>query len=357
MNGELKKMSSIRHVVNLDSPEIAVREDSSPAAMANEFRQGAARRVSDADLLEALLNYRAEPDSVVADMVLRMLVFSCIRYAVAGFVRRAPDLAAYRDDLVQMVWQRLLSQENRHGKLLTDYEPGDAVEQGRTCGVYAWLWRNVNFAVGDQFRELERAYLVHDGKRIPLETPLELEPDEEAMSEDARRPMSRELGVSETPLRDSCLRVQRLVPWLATMADEMVGQELALTKMGESYLVCFEQAHKEYWLAYLALSEAASTIRPANLSKPEFYDLAEIDLAKKLGTSKGTLQRRTDEAYAYILSHKLFSEKLDLMIPNRLRTADVNEDLLRAKMRAALWGPGGKVKFRELVHTWLSTHY
>lgn len=103
--------------------------------------------------------------------------------------------------------------------------------------------------------------------------------------------------------------------------------------------------------------EASATTKKSDLSNLGFNELSEADLSEELGTSRATIQRHTDEAYAYMLQHQDFPNNLDLMIPNRVHGEGVSDQALRAGMLASLHSPKGKVMFRELVPVWLKTHY
>lgn len=341
-----------------DAQETPLGEGHLTAAMANEYGRGAARRVSDMDLLKALMDYRAEPENELLRTILWMVLHSSIQYAVNGHIYRKPVLKPCEDDLVQMTWVRLLRQEKKTGQLLADYKPGEGVtKKDETCSVYAWVWKNVSYAVLDQFRILNEARDAGCQFEISLS---EFEPDEESMSEDVQmRRTPQELQISETPLRASFLRVTTLTPWLVTLASDMVGKQLTLTlKNGTAQRISFDRSHKDIWLHWLALKEASATTEKSDdLSNLDFNELSEAELSVELGISRATIQRHSDEAYAFMLQHKDFPKNLDLMIPNRVRGEGVSDQALRAGMLASLHSPKGKVMFRELVQVWLKTHY
>ncbi len=180
-----------------------------------------------------------------------------------------------------------------------------------------------------------------------IETPIASPEDEEADAFSSAVPHG--LRWSETPLRQSVLRINSLARKLDALASDMVGK--TWSGVDESGAVISRGPltvnHQRIWRAWLGLSH------------PDLIDLAEEDLAHALGLSKATVTRDTSAAFAYMLQHPDLNALLVLMEPNRFQSsaaADKHLDLKLAELKTALREPNGKSFFRKCVHQWLGEH-
>jgi hypothetical protein len=143
-----------------------------------------------------------------------------------------------------------------------------------------------------------------------------------------------------------------------TLAHEMVGQRLTLTlPNGDTQNVKFDHSHQDIWLQWLALQPVEGNYSALELNEWSKAELSEAELADTIGISKATIQRKTTEAYAFMLQHPEFPKYLELMVPNRVRGNGVADEDVYTLMASRLQDPDGKVQFRELVQCWVKMHY
>ncbi len=313
----------------------------------DQYHDPGSSRPTDAQLLAALLNYREDPGNAVLRISFALLLRAAVLFAVRGLCYRMPELRPQQDELAQAAMVRLLEQEEKHGMLLAGFDPAmkdPATGQGGKS-VYSWVWQNCHFAALDWLKA-SHAGAAAGRQHIPL---AEFEEDADDVHDTGPRETPAALQLSETPLRASMLRIRTLTPWLNQLADEMVGQPLVLPLAdGRTRTIELDLNHRRAWLGWLALDNS------------RLVDVSEQVLADELGVAKTTIQRETDQAYAFMLAHPDFSHRLDLMVPNSVRGFGVSDADLRTALFKALnarktpEAPGGKVVFRGLVHAWVN---
>ena len=324
-----------------------------------------AHRPPDDVLLAALLAYREAPDDALTRAALLIQIYAAAQFAIHGIASRQPLLSPFVDEMQEKIWRGLMREER--GKQMNAVTEGDAASDSDVCddgdsavhafgqlledydatqlkrSVYAWIWQRCKWVAND----------VRVSRHVALG---EIEGDDADSGASVRLTLS-ELKTSDTPLITSAIRVHKLIPWLESIAGEMVGQtlEVKAKKGGAPQRVTFDRSHQDIWLAWLGLEVPQS--RKTDDSDGDRYEVSEAALAKELGISKKRVQDRTDESYAYMLQHEKFLKYAWLMIPNRLSGAGGNEDQLYKALLVSLNSPKGKVNFRTLVHAWRAAHY
>lgn len=329
--------------------------------------QPVAGRPDELEFLHLLLAHRVAPDNQLRTKMLAKRIDQAIRFAVRsgqvevkagakkGKLGKVATLKPYADELHSRTWDRLLSQQQKDGQLLAQYDP--QAKPKRT--VYSWIWQNYNYAALDQ---LEKHNSTHEaGKQFEVSLE-EIESSGDALDESGKRSeLPEQLGVSTTPLRASHLRVRKLVPWVAKLAAEMVGKTQTLTYVTGTQTVTsqiqFDLSHQDIWMKYLAMNQVSQDGLNLECSVDELNDISEAALAEQMGIPKKRIQDRSNEAFAFMLAHPQLPEYLALMIPNSFRAKGLGEQVLRERTMAGLKAPGGKSMFRECVHIWLETHY
>ena len=348
--------------------------DADNAALPAGRRQGLGLGRPAAQALDdALRKHREDATDIEKRNALLVLLYRAVAHQASGLVARQFRALAHREDeLVLRTMARIEARETAERAdeaapppLLADYAfgPGSRaiynyVQQktlniARNMQVEAYVpdggfWSR---DLKEQFRALRLAHLeghaaLRGGERI--EVAIDVPDDDDGL--DARSGRVPEgLRLSETPMRQSVLRVNSLARKLELLAQGMVGQ--TVVTLADDGAVLSETRltvnHQRLWRAWLGLSH------------PELIDLGEEDLAAALGLSKATVTRDTSAAFAYMLQQSDLRALLVLMEPNRFNSSASATKELETKMdelENALRGRNGKSFFRKCVHQWLGEH-
>ena len=335
-------------------------------------RQSATARPTTQELEAALRGHRQDPHDVDCRNTLLVLLYRSVAAQARDLVaRQFRSLEHREDELVLRTLARIelqgaadKAEENRLPQLLADYEfrPGARAIYNYVLQKTSNIARNmqVEAYVPDggfrstglkaRFKALRTENPAgqassHDGTQI--EVPIFSPADGDDPDSFAGR-VPEGLQISETPLRQSFLRVNSLARKLDALAQDMVGK-IVLVRAQDAVPVEVRLTvnHQRIWRAWLGLSH------------PELIDLGEEDLAAALGVSKATVTRDTSVAFDYLLQHLELRALLVLMEPNRYQSSASAAKALGMKLEEledALRGRNGKSFFRKCVHQWLGEH-
>ena len=357
-------------VAPLGDDALARRAPAAPSARL--ARQSATAHPTTQELEAALLAHRQHPHDVDCRNTLLVLLHRSVAAQARDLVaRQFRSLAHREDELVLRTLARIEQQgagdkadENRLPQLLAEYEFGPGAR-----AIYNYvLQKTSNIARNMQVE----AYVPDGGFRS---TELKAHFKALRMENPAGQPSTRDgtqievpffspgdgddpdsfpgrvpegLQISETPLRQSFLRVNSLARKLDALAQDMVGK-MVLVRAQDAVPaeVRLTVNHQRIWRAWLGLSH------------PELIDLAEEELAPALGVSKASVTRDTSLAFDHLLQHPELRSLLVLMEPNRYQSSASAAKELGMKLdelEQALRGRNGKSFFRKCVHQWLGEH-
>ena len=366
-------------------PELELPHDMEPEGPVEALQVGKAHASRSVALLKrpvaqelevALRAHRQDPAGIEPRRVLLLLLFRCVALQARDLVTGQLRALAHREDeLVLRTLARIeggqliegdLEQESAVGpQLLADYE---FRATGRAIYTYV-AQKTINIARNMQaeayvpdggfwskdlvarFKALSAQEAPgHHARRggVQIEMTIDCYDDEEDGHTDSG-PLPAGLRMSETPLRQSVLRINSLARKLDALGRDMVGKTIALTqdKDAAAAETRLTVNHQRIWRAWLGLSH------------PELIDLGEEELAVALGVSKATVTRDTSAAFAFMLGQPDLRVVLALMAPNRFQNSAVNTRELDAQLEeleSTLRGPSGKRFFRKCVHKWLGEH-
>lgn len=335
-------------------------------------RQSATARPTTAELEAALHGHRAHPHDADCRNTLLVLLYRCVAAQARELVARQFRSLGHRDDeLVLRTLARIESQEagdaatgGPEPQLLADYGFGPGARS-----IYNFvLQKTSNIA-----RNMQSEAYVPDGgfrsaewktrfKALRMENPqgqtsapagtqIEIpifSPGDGDDPDSFQGRVPEGLQISETPVRQSFLRVNSLARKLDALAQDMVGKIVSVRAQDAAPAnVRLTVNHQRIWRAWLGLSH------------PELIDLGEEDLAAALGVSKATVTRDTSLAFDYLLQHAELRALLVLMEPNRYQSSASAAKAPGMKMdelEAALRARNGKSFFRTCVQQWLGEH-
>ena len=337
------------------------------------------RRPAALELDDALRSHRRDPAKVEYRNALLVLLYRSVAVQARELIARKFGILAEREDeLVLRTLARIEGPEAAESEkadepgaetgpspLLADYEfrPGGRAIYNYVLQKTSNIARNMQaeayvpdggFWSGDLKTRFKALRPAQPGGQEParggtrIEVPIDAgddEDDPEAFS----GTVPEGLRVSETPLRQSFLRVNSLARKLDALAQDMVGKTVVCADETDPAWpgIRLTVNHQRIWRAWLGLSH------------PELIDLGEEDLANALGVSKATVTRDTSAAFAYMLQQPDLDGLLVLMEPNRFQSsaaAAKQAGLKLDELKSALRGRNGKSFFRKCVHQWLGEH-
>lgn len=354
----------MEHQQNLD-PEHAVeieseRESGSTTATRSTRRSA---RPSERELMDALVAHREFQTSPAHRNALGILIHRSIAHQARNLADKFFSAAdSLEDELFERANKRIENKEAEFGQLLAEYEIGEG-----SRSIYSFInemtqniARNMQsemyvpdggFRSKDLIATLQANQLERTGKKdlrsgIQVQVPIDSHEDDD---DGYCGPALPGLWISETPMRESFIRVNSLTEKLSAMAANMVGKSVTLTQKDGAIgrPIRLTSNHQRIWLAWLGLLDCAH------------IDLSEDELASHLGISKPTVTRDSSAAFAYMLQHSDLREILKLMKPNSLEGPthqSTESDTTWAALEATLRGSGGKGFFRTCVHQWLARH-
>lgn len=354
----------MEHQQNLD-PEHAVDIESEREIASNTATRSTRRsaRPSERELMDALVAHREFPTSPAQRNALGILIHRSVAHQARSLADKFFSAAdSLEDELFERANKRIENKETEFGQLLAEYE----IAEG-SRSIYSFInemtlniARNMQsemyvpdggFRSKDLIATLQASQLERTGKKdlrsgTQVQVPIDSHEDDE---DGYCGPVLPGLWISETPMRQSFIRVNSLTEKLCAMAANMVGKSVTLTQKDGAIgrPIRLTSNHQRIWLAWLGLLDSAH------------IDLSEDELANHLGISKPTVTRDTSAAFAYMLQHSDLREILKLMKPNSLEghtDQSTESDTTWAALEATLRGSGGKGFFRTCVHQWLAQH-
>lgn len=306
-------------------------------------------------LLAALQAHRHVPDDQALRNALGVLLHQALSQLATHRVntpKMRPLIAHREDELVERAWQRLDNKAAKNAQLLlANYD----LTQGTQ--VIAYLAKMVDDIARNM---LDEAYvpdggfhtptllaeLRRDGQLLRSHTRIEtqLAADIDVVEEQGQIHVPIGQWVSETPLRETAIRVNNLTHRLTFVCKGMAGESLGDTTISPQQAWLFRA-----WLG---------------LEGEQYLDLSEQELSDALlgspgGTSKPQITRASSLGFNYLLQHPQWSQILNLLVPSNVSTrsgvADPGHERSMALMDAHLRGAGGKNALRTLVHAWLKS--
>ncbi len=338
--------------------------------LAAGIKRLAAKRPAAQQLDAALLGYRQDPGNIECRNALLLLLYQCVALQAHDLIARQFGALAHREDelvvrtLARIEGQQELQQAQggAQGQLLAEYEfrpAGRAIYNyvlqktsniARNMQAEAYV-PDAGFWSKDLITRLQASRVTPQNGQRTLHSGTQIEipitpPDDD---DDCEASIPDKLRISETPMRQSVLRVNSLARKLDALAQDMVGKTVSSIAEGESVIseIRLTVNHQRVWRAWLGLSH------------PDLIDLGEEELANALGVSKSKVTRDTSAAFAYMLQHPDLAALLVLMEPNRFHSSAAMakaQDLKLHELEGALRGPQGKRFFRKCVHQWLGEH-
>ncbi len=325
------------------------------------------------ELEAALMAHRENPGDVEVRNALLVLLYRCVALQARESMARQFQALAHRED--ELVLRTLARIEGTQGstpsdapgqpQLLADYalRPGarsiynyvlqKTINIARNMQVEAYV-PDGGFWSADLKARFKAVRLQDAGGGASLQSGVQIDvpafsPDDDNDSYEHADTTSPSMQMSETPMRQSVLRVNSLARGLDALAHDMVGKTVAVVhgEQTEPVQVRLTVNHQRVWRAWLGLSH------------PELIDLGEEDLAAALGVSKASVTRDTSVAFAYMLGHPQLRSLLVLMEPNRFQSSAAAAKGTDAKLddlERALRERNGKSFFRKCVHQWLGEH-
>lgn len=322
------------------------------------------------ELDAALRAYRQDPlNAALRDALLLLLYQAVAAQSHHLITRQFGSLSHREDELVLRTLERIEArQEARHAiapvatreaHLLADYEfrPGGRSIYGYVLQKTRDIARNMQaeayvpdggFWSNDLQVRFKALHLQNPAGRNPARSGAQIEVPIAAHDDDDDAPeLPAALRWSETPMRQSVLRVNALAQRLDALGRDMVGKTISPGAGHDHAVTRLTVNHQRIWRAWLGLSH------------PDLIDLSESDLANALGVSKATVTRDTSAAFAYLLQHPGLRALLVWMEPSRFQSGAAQAKPLEAKLdelESVLRGVDGKRFFRKCVHQWLGEH-
>ena len=287
-------------------------------ALRGEARERPRQRPDDKAFEKALIAYRADPGNLLLRDTFSIILDQAVIFASRYWVTRWRWLRYHEQQLIDDTWdKRLRSEESKSGQLMAGYEIRPALESGAVGNrsVYNWVRGKVEFEARDLSRKLGKA------------------PDCESIEtlgdiDDPTQSVTAKLASNDTPIR-----VQILVPWLRSLAQEMEGKTILIS--GKSKQLTAN--HSDAWIGWLALDDDG------------LLDATLEDAASVSGRSIATYKRDVADAFAYMLQHHQYSKYLPYILPTRCRLDGLSETAHLERLSEVLAAPTGKKLFRNLI--------